>query len=74
MYFSFSVVAPVQQRFSSNGYVEDVGPPASFNHIPHPEGDWTENHAKKPKKYNMVLGGAAAFFVGTVLFVRNHWK
>lgn len=65
-----SIVAPVQQRFSSNGYpVDEIGPPASFNQLPQPEGDWAENHAAKQKKYNMILAASAAFLGGTLLFV-----
>lgn len=72
------LVAALQQRFSSHGYKSDfeIGPPASFNQLPHPEGDWTENHQKKQTKYNSVLGGAAVFFAGTLLYVSikcSHW-
>lgn len=63
-------VAPVQQRFSSHGYVSNgFGPPASFNQLPQPEGDWTENHQKKQSKYNAILAAAAVFFAGTFGFV-----
>lgn len=62
-------VVPVQQRFSSHGYGNDIGPPASFNQLPQPEGDWSENHNKKQQKYNAVLAAAALFFAATFGFV-----
>lgn len=65
----------MQQRFSSHGPpVDEIGPPASFNQLPHPEGDWTENHGQKQKKYNLVLAAATAFFAGTVIFVSEFSK
>lgn len=68
--FLLSIVAPVQQRFSSHGPpVDEIGPPACFNQLPQPEGDWAELHAQKQKKYNLVLAAAAVFFTGTVVFV-----
>lgn len=67
-------VAPVQQRFSHDHFVsqKEIGPPASFNQLPHPEGDWTENHQKKQTKYNAILAGAAVFFAATFGFVSIH--
>lgn len=60
----------MQSRFASHGHHGDeIAPPASFNQLPNPEGDWTENHQKKQSKYNAVLGVAVAVFAGTVLFV-----
>lgn len=65
-------VGSIQQRFSSHGYSEDIGPPASFNQLPQPEGDWTDNHNKKQTKYNSALAASAVFFVATIAFVREH--
>lgn len=65
----FHTVAPVQ-RFSSHGPpVDEIGPPASFNQLPHPEGDWADNHAKKQRKYNLTLAASVVFFTGTLVFV-----
>lgn len=67
------LVAPVQARSSSHGHNDiDIGPPASFNQLPQPEGDWTENYNKKQQKYNGILAGAAVFFVATFTFVSQH--
>lgn len=52
-------------------HYEDIGPPASYNQLPQPEGDWQEAYDKKQKKYNAFLGVSAAFFVGTIVFVSN---
>ncbi|XP_031640984.1 uncharacterized protein LOC116352484 [Contarinia nasturtii] len=62
-----SNIAPVQKRFSS----KDIGPPASFNQLPQPEGDWTDNHSKKQTKYNGILAGAALFFAATFGFMKH---
>lgn len=61
----------MQQRYSSHGSASDIeiGPPASFNQLPQPEGDWAENHNKKQQKYNGILAASALFFVGTFAFV-----
>lgn len=65
---NISVIA-VQQRFSSHGYSSDIGPPASFNQLPQPEGDWTENYDKKQRKYNSILAASAVFFAATIGYV-----
>lgn len=54
---------------SGHDHYEDIGPPASFNQLPQPEGDWKEKQNKKQLKYNMILGASLAFFVGTFVFV-----
>lgn len=51
---------------------EDIGPPASFNQLPQPEGDWDTAHAKKQGKYNMILGAGALFFGATIAFVSEY--
>lgn len=68
-------VAPVQQRFSHDHHFvsqKEIGPPASFNQLPQPEGDWTENHQKKQTKYNAVLAASVLFFAATFGFVSIH--
>lgn len=69
-HFLFSVAA-MQQRFShDHGHsTKEIGPPASFNQLPHPEGDWAENHGKKQTKYNAIMAGSALFFAATFGFV-----
>lgn len=54
---------------SSHGHYEDIGPPASYNQLPQPEGDWQQNHDKKQAQYNAILLGSALFFAGTFVFV-----
>lgn len=54
---------------SSEYHYEDIGPPASFNQLPQPEGSWQENYNKKQNKYNAIMGASAAFFFGTLAFV-----
>lgn len=63
------VVVGVAQRTMSGHHYEDIGPPASFNQLPQPEGDWAERHAKKQAKYNGILLASAAFFAATFAFV-----
>lgn len=67
--FVYFTVVAVPQRMSSHGHYEDIGPPASFNQLPQPEGDWQQNYEKKQQKYNGILGASALFFVGTFFFV-----
>lgn len=63
------LVAAVQQRMSSHGHYEDIGPKASYNQLPQPEGDWKTKHDEKQTKYNAILLGSALFFAGTFVFV-----
>lgn len=63
------LVAAAQQRMSSHGHYEGIGPPASYNQLPQPEGSWQENHKKKQMKYNAALAAAVLFFAGTFVFV-----
>lgn len=51
---------------------EDIGPPASFDQLPQPEGDWNQANAKKQSKYNMVLGASVLFFGATMAFVSKN--
>lgn len=64
---NFFPVAPLQQRLYHSP--TEIGPPASFNQLPHPEGDWTDNHNKKQTKYNAILAASAVFFAATFGFV-----
>lgn len=54
---------------SSHGHYEDIGPKASYDQLPQPEGDWKQNHDQKQRKYNAILLGSALFFAGTFVFV-----
>lgn len=64
----------MQQRFSHDHgpSPKEIGPPASFNQLPHPEGDWTESHGKKQTKYNAILAGSVLFFAATFGFVSTN--
>lgn len=63
------LVEPMKRMMSSEYEYEDIGPPASFNQLPQPEGSWQENFQKKQAKYNTIMGASAAFLVGTLAFV-----
>lgn len=67
--FRFVIVVVVAQRTMSGHHYEDIGPPASFNQLPQPEGDWKENHARKQRKYNAILLASATFLAFTFGFV-----
>lgn len=54
---------------SSHGHYEGIGPPASYNQLPQPEGSWQENHDRQQIKYNATLIASAVFFAGTFIFV-----
>ncbi|XP_055310153.1 uncharacterized protein LOC129573548 [Sitodiplosis mosellana] len=68
-----SNIAPLQLRFSHDHgpSPKEIGPPASFNQLPHPEGDWAENHNKKQSKYNAILAASALFFAATFGFMKQ---
>lgn len=65
-FFFYFTVAPVQRM-----YHDPSDRPASYNDLPHPEGDWRENYNKKQSKYNATLAGATVFLVATIAYVSH---